>query len=381
MDKADIPFKILVVDDNPKNIQVIGTLLREADYEVGFATDGQQALDLLQANTDYDLVLLDIKMPVLDGYETCRLMKKDVRLKEIPVIFLSASRDTENIVTGFDIGGVDYLTKPFNSKELLARVHTHVQLKQKTLEVTNYAMELEKVNATKDKFFSIIAHDLRNPFAGILMVSKTILQKLTSLSEDEIRTEIEMIHTSAESAHKLLENLLIWARSQTGNIAYKPYDVPLDLLIKQCITSTTAQATAKDIRIIYKPCTEITLMTDVDMFCNVLINLMTNAIKFTKKSGTVTLSTHKTHGNIEVSVSDTGIGISPNDIGNLFRIDGNIGSQSGTQDESGSGLGLILCKEFIDKMGGTIRAESEPDKGSKFTFTLPLNTTQLHGKG
>jgi len=371
MDKADIPFKILIVDDNPKNIQVIGTLLREADYEVGFAMDGQQALYLLQANADYDLVLLDIKMPVLDGYETCRIMKKDDRLKEIPVIFLSASRDTENIVSGFDMGGVDYLTKPFNSKELLARVHTHLQLKQKTLEVKNYARELEKVNATKDKFFSIIAHDLRNPFAGILIVSKTILRKLSYISKDEIKSEVEMIYSATESAHKLLENLLIWARSQTGKIVYNPKDLPLEPMINQCIDSINVQAKAKNIRINYTSSSQITVKTDEVMFCHILVNLMTNAIKFTKDSGTVTVHTQKKSGAVEVSVIDTGIGISKKDKDNLFKIDGNIGSRPGTRNETGSGLGLILCQEFVDKMGGTIWVDSKQDKGSKFTFTLP----------
>jgi signal transduction histidine kinase len=369
--KPEKSFKILVVDDNPKNIQVIGTILREAKYEVGFAMDGKQALDMLQDSPDYDLLLLDIRMPVLDGYEVCRIMKRDDRYKEIPVIFLSASHETENIITAFDTGGVDYVTKPFNANELLARVNTHLQLKQRTLEVRNYALELEKLNATKDKFFSIIAHDLRNPFEGILMITRPLLENLSSWSADELNKQIEMIISATESGNKLLENLLIWSRSQTGSIAFKPGDLYLESIILRCIDSIRAQAKAKNIRIDYNASTKIKVKTDESMFCHILRNLLTNAIKFTRNPGTVTILVEKITGAIAVSVIDTGIGISVSDKSRLFRIDGNICSRKGTQNETGSGLGLILCKEFLDRMGGTIHVESEQGKGSRFTFTLP----------
>jgi len=372
--KADPPVKILVVDDNPKNIQVIGTILREAKYEVGFALNGKQALNLLQDSSDYDLVLLDIKMPVLDGFETCKIMKKDERLKEIPVIFLSSFHETDNIITAFDTGGVDYVIKPFNAKELLARVNTHVQLKQRTLEVKNYARELEKVNATKDKFFSIIAHDLRNPYEGIILISKALLSHLPDCSTDELKRQIELIISATDSGNMLLENLLTWSRSQTGGIAFNPHKLTLEPVIHHCIDLIIARAKAKNITINYAPTAKITVKTDEDMFCHVLRNLLTNAIKFTNDPGIVTIHTQKTSGTIEVSVIDTGIGISESDKEQLFRIDGNICSRRGTQNETGSGLGLIICKEFADKMGGTIRVESEQGKGSKFTFTLPVDT-------
>ena len=125
-------FNILVVDDNPKNIQVIGNILREVGYLVGFATEGQQALSLLKENNDYDLILLDVDMPVLNGYDTCKAIREDDSLKEIPVIFLTAFTDIENVIIGFEVGAQDYITKPFNSKVLLARVGTHLQLKHKT---------------------------------------------------------------------------------------------------------------------------------------------------------------------------------------------------------------------------------------------------------
>jgi two-component system, sensor histidine kinase and response regulator len=371
MKKAAASVKILVVDDNTRNIQVLGTILREAGYEIGFALDGRQALDLLEDSADYDLVLMDIKMPVMDGFEACRIMKSDERLSEIPVIFLSASHDTENIIAALDLGGLDYVTKPFNTKELLARVNTHVQLKQRTREVKNYAREMETLNATKDKFFSIIAHDLRNPFEGILLLCRNLTAKIPSLSADEIERQIEMIISSADSGNKLLENLLLWSRSQTGRITFNSGDLNLESAIRRCIDLIATQAKAKNIEINYRASANINIKTDEAMFSHILRNLLTNAVKFTKDSGVVTILAEKTSKGLELSVIDTGIGISENDKALLFRIDGNIASRRGTQNEAGSGLGLILCKEFIDKMGGTIRVESQQGKGSCFKFTLP----------
>jgi two-component system, sensor histidine kinase and response regulator len=371
MQKAVKPFKILVVDDNTRNIQVIGTILREARYEVGFALDGKQAIDLLNDSGNYDLVLMDIRMPVMDGYEACSIMKKDERLKEIPVIFISASHETDNIISAFDTGGVDYVTKPFNAKELLARVNTHIELRQRTLEVKNYVIELEKLNATKDKFFSIIAHDLRNPFEGILMITRNLLSKLPAGSSDEVIVQLRMLESVADSGNKLLENLLIWSRAQTGSIAFNPGEIILESLVNRCIDSISTQAEAKNIRINYTSSGEIKVYTDEAMFLHVLRNLLTNAVKFTPRDGSVNILAEKSLKGVEVSVIDTGIGISKDDIDRLFKIDGNICSRTGTQNEAGSGLGLILCGEFVEKMGGAICAESEPGKGSRFTFTLP----------
>lgn len=372
MDKPHTRSKILIVDDNPKNIQVIGTFLREGNFEIGFALDGQQALDMLKDSYDYDLVLLDITMPVMNGYEVCAIMKKDERLREIPVIFLSASHEMENIITAFDTGGVDYVTKPFNGKELLARVNTHLLLKQRTLEVTRYAQELENLNATKDKFFSIIAHDLRNPFEGILLICKALKDKINSFSREEIGKHLGLVIQATEGGYKLLENLLIWSKSQTGRLTYNPTELDPEILIRHVLEIVGPQAVVKNIRVEYHPgATGKKIMTDEAMFCHILRNLMTNAIKFTKSGGTVTIQTDTRPCAFAISVIDDGVGISKADKLRLFRIDGKVSSRPGTSNEAGSGLGLILCKEFIDKMGGSICVQSEPDKGSKFSFILP----------
>jgi two-component system, sensor histidine kinase and response regulator len=372
MNHPDTLAKILVVDDNPKNIQVIGTILRDANLEVGFALNGKQALELLQDSGDYDLVLLDIWMPVMNGYEVSKVMKNDEGLREIPIIFLSASHELENLVTAFAVGGVDYVTKPFNAMELLARVNTHLQLKKRTLEVKTYAQELEKLNATKDKFFSIIAHDLKNPFEGILLVTKGLLSNLDQYPADVIRDHMELIVSATESGHKLLENLLAWSRSQTGGLDYNPVEFGLAETIRRNISLVSPQAKAKNIRILFEPLSDTRISADEDMFCHILRNLLTNAIKFTAGPGTITIEVSNTPESLRISVTDSGIGISKEDQERLFRIDGKIRSRPGTSNETGSGLGLILCREFLNMMGGTISVDSEPGKGSRFTFTLPV---------
>ncbi|HTX88724.1 MAG TPA: hybrid sensor histidine kinase/response regulator [Bacteroidales bacterium] len=372
MEKNNKLFRVLVVDDNPRNIQVIGSILKDSGYDVGFALNGSEALDMLSDSLDFDLVLLDIKMPGMDGFEVCSFMQQDERLKEIPVIFLSASHDIEIIIAALNAGGVDYVSKPFNSQELISRVNTHIQLRFKSQELKQNAIELEKLNNTKDKFFSIIAHDLRNPFGGILLIAKTLRESLPTCSPEEIDRQIGLIISATEGGFKLLENLLVWSRSQTGAIKFEPAEFSLEKMIKKVIELILPQATAKNIGIEFqsKPA-RIRIRTDEAMFCHVLRNLLSNSIKFTKGGGTVKVEANMVGTSVEISVADDGIGISASDQARLFRIDGQISSRPGTLEEAGSGLGLILCKEFMDKMGGTIQVESELGNGSRFTFTLP----------
>jgi two-component system, sensor histidine kinase and response regulator len=377
MSQPGISAKILVVDDNPKNIQVIISILREAGYEIGFAMNGRHAIDLLESSPDYELILLDIKMPGMDGFEVCKKLKSDPGLKEIPVIFISGLNDLESIIAAFENGGVDYVTKPFNAKELLARVETHVKLRQKSREVETYAKDLEILNKTKDKFFSIIAHDLRNPFATILMMSKYILNSPTPKEPEIVNKYLKGIAEIAENGGELLDNLLNWALSQTGNIKFELSEINLEEAILKCITSISSQAQVKGIHVSYQSKDVAFMWTDEDMFFQVLRNLLNNAIKFTPKNGKVIVRAKNTAEGIEISVEDNGIGIPKEDVGKLFSIAGNIVSRPGTENEMGTGLGLILCKEFIEKMHGRIYVTSTPGKGSIFTFSLPVNPAML----
>src|SRR3990172_738523 len=233
---------ILIVDDVPKNIQLLGSILKEENYELEFATSGKEALEWLDSK-QFDLVLLDIMMPEMDGFEVCRRIKENPATREISVIFLTAKADFQSIIQGFETGAVDYITKPYNRKELLMRVKTHLtlQYQRKQLEISN---KFEK------KIFSIIGHDLRSPIGNIrtyidafLMVQEDIDPATTVLLKD--------LYILSDNAFNLLENLLNWAKSQSGGITCRPQSEEIPYRMKNILTLFQMQAENKNISLVY----------------------------------------------------------------------------------------------------------------------------------
>ncbi len=355
-------FNILIVDDVSKNIQYVAGILSNEGYEPAFAQDGATALALLDAHR-FDLVLLDVMMPGMDGFEVCRRMKETPSAKDVPVIFLTAKTDMDSIVKGFDIGAADYVTKPFNSAELLARVKTH-------LELNSAREQLRIANAAKDKFFSIIAHDLKNPLSGLLGLIDLFRARYPRYDDEKRLDHIEKIHAAADRAYKLLENLLDWSRIQTGKIPFEPIRVELAAAVSETLSLFNANAEKKEIRIANNVRPGAVVFADPDMLKAVLRNLVSNAVKFTPRGGAVDISSRTDGGAETISISDTGVGVPPQEIADLFKIDVHH-CAPGTEEEMGTGLGLILCGEFIEKNGGRIWAESRPGKGSRFSFSLP----------
>jgi two-component system, sensor histidine kinase and response regulator len=353
---------ILIVDDTPKNIQVLGKTLHDIGYNVSIATSGSQALDSVIREKP-DLILLDIQMPEMDGFEVCKILKMNPDTKGIPVIFLTAVTDSDKIVQGFELGAVDYITKPFNSAELSMRVATHIEIKQSR-------EKLKELNATKDKFFSIIAHDLKNPFSTLLGFSKLLFENAPTYTTNQIQEYAQIMNNTAKQSYTLLENLMQWAKAQTGKITVNPENNSLDDLLSITIPILSGSALKKNITIESNVAKD-NVYVDNSLTTTILRNLLTNAIKFTHHSGKITVSTQKKDEFLEVSITDTGVGIDPKNIDKLFKIDSKV-SSPGTESEEGTGLGLILCKEFVEKQGGRIWVTSELGKGSTFTFTLPL---------
>ncbi|MBK6607117.1 MAG: hybrid sensor histidine kinase/response regulator [Leptospiraceae bacterium] len=365
---------ILIVDDTPKNIQVLGKTLHEIGYNVSIATSGSQALDSVRKESP-DLILLDIQMPEMDGFEVCKILKANPYTKEIPVIFLTAVIDSEKIVKGFEIGAVDYITKPFHTAELTMRVATHIEIKQSREKIRKSNEQLKELNATKDKFFSIIAHDLKNPFNTLLGFSKLLFENAPNYTTDQIQQYAQIMNHTAKQSYALLENLMQWAKSQTEKIKIIPRNSSMNELLSITIPIINGSALKKNITIESNISTEDIVYADNSLTATILRNLLTNAIKFTHANGKITVSTQRKDIFLEVSITDTGVGIEPMNIDKLFRIDSKVTSH-GTDNEEGTGLGLILCKEFVEKQGGTIWANSEVGKGSTFTFTLPLAETK-----
>lgn len=294
-------------------------------------------------------------------------------------ILAHAYRKDEKILI---IGGVEanQLVIQNNSMHNLNREIGNLQrqlIKEKhTLEITlqqlNEAnISLKELNATKDKLLSIIAHDLRNPFHYLLNFSELLVSNLDDFSTDEIKKFAGIIHNTSQQAHKLLENLLEWSRSQTGKLIAHPEEVYPEEIANEVKMLCEKMAKSKKINLCMEiPCNDC-IYADEEMSKTVLRNLVTNALKFTFPDGTVTIGTKRIDEYVMFTVTDTGIGINPGNIDRIFQIDKDT-PELGTANEKGTGLGLVLCKDFVEKQGGTISVESQLGVGSTFSFTLPF---------
>lgn len=235
-------------------------------------------------------------------------------------------------------------------------------------------LKIQKLLSDKDLFFSIIAHDLKGPLGSSVSLSEILAQEIDTYSREEIKEITGLLHESNKNIYKLLENLLDWSRVQTGMIEYNPKKVLLNKLIEESITLNKNTALAKNIAIRFESVEVIEIELDKDMIDTVLRNLLTNAIKFTDQQGEIRVTMQKIHQKVEVSITDNGIGIPDNIKEKLFKINEKV-IQPGTENESGNGLGLLLCNEFIKKHKGEIWAESKLGKGSTFKFVLPIEKT------
>ena len=361
--------KILIIDDIAENIKVAANVLKKQNFNISYAQSGKAGIARAE-KVRFDLILLDIMMPEMDGFEVCRRLKHNEKTKEIPVIFLTAKADEDSLRKGFDAGGVDFITKPFKVTELIARMNTHIQLKfvQEQLSKTNE--EIRLANENKDKLLSIIAHDLRNPFSVLITFSKLIMDSYEEFSKEDILTYMKSFYDTSKQGFNLLDNLLKWSKSQTGKMEIIREKLDMNDLTEETITLLNSQALNKNIKLYNNVPKNLYAFADTNMILTVLRNLITNAIKFTDKGGKVEIFGEIKDTQVIIQVKDTGVGIAADDVPKIFRIDIKH-STSGTEGERGTGLGIILCKEFIEKNNGTLSVESQPGKGSTFFFSLP----------
>lgn len=369
---------ILIVEDNQDYLNYLARILVENHYEIAAARDKKAALDFLDSTNigRIDLVLLDISLSSegdTEGFDVCKQFKQSEKAKHIPIIFLSAHDDESFIVQGFNEGGVDYISKKSgakNKKEMLARVKTHVELKRSRDIIDKQIIKLKELNATKDKFFRIIAHDMRNPFIAIMEESEFIDNNYKALKEEQRIESIKDISNSSHRLFKLLENLLEWANMQLKEKKIQKNLVDLSPIIMDNIQIFNHSAKKKKIAIHNEVSSPFNVFCDKDMVNFVIRNLINNAIKFTENDGEIKIKGMEKGGDMVISISDTGVGIDEVVAGKIFRIDGGHTTR-GTDGEKGSGLGLIVCKGFLMANDGDIWAEPNPDKGSTFIFKLP----------
>jgi len=277
----------------------------------------------------------------------------------------------------FDVKIIDSILIPLQNmrKRMVVKDLLEEELTRQKVMIEKQREELELLNATKDKFFSIIAHDLKNPFASLIGASDYLVNSSDELSAEQLKNFLAIINNSARNGYRLLENLLEWSRMQTGKIAWKPQEVDLWNLVNEVVNLLTGSAENKNICLEAKVDENLIAFVDPNMINTVVRNLVSNAIKFTPTGGKIVVSSNKRGDLLEISVSDSGIGMSHDKIEKLFRIDEQV-VQNGTENETGTGLGLILCKEFVEQHKGEIIVKSEVNQGSTFTFTLPISDTK-----
>ena len=374
---------ILLVDDNDANLTVLAEALKSLDYQTVAVYNGKQALEITPGLRP-DLIMMDVIMPTMDGFAACRALKEQEETKDIPVIFMTGLSDVEEKLKGFEVGGIDYITKPFQLQEVVARVTTHLtirrqqqqlqaqntRLQEQNVLIEQHHSQLRELNLRKDKFLSIISEDLQRPFTGIFVQSERIKRQVQTKRYEELERSAEQLQTSVENYQNLLSNLQKWTKLQQGLLECQPRTVDIHLIIAKNFALFSPKAAQKQLNFTNTCEGRLMGVVDVKMFDSIIGNLLSNAIKYTTAGGSVTISTTEDAQNFNFSVSDTGCGIPEDKLSTLFQIDTKP-RHSGLSGENGAGLGLILCKEFLEKHNGRIWVESEPAKGSTFHCLLP----------
>ncbi len=363
-------FKLLVVDDVQTNVLLLKALLGKEGYGILVANNGQEALEVIR-NENPDLILLDVMMPGMDGFEVAERLKSEEYRCEIPIIFLTALDDTQSIVNGFKLGAGDFISKPFRKEELMVRIKHQLSLVAARRIIEEKNEELRKTIAGRDKMYSVIAHDLRSPMASMKMLLNTIMM---SVEKDKIDPDIfdmlEMSNKTSEEVFSLLDNLLKWTKSQLGKLTVIPQKLDISGLADGVVEVMNSVAEVKHIKLIRTDHESFFVYVDIEMIKSILRNLISNAVKFSNPDSEIKVGIKAEDGKVIVSVTDSGKGIKKEDQHKLLK-DSTHFTTYGTNSEEGSGLGLLLCRDFARKNGGELWFESEENLGSVFSFSLP----------
>jgi len=362
--------KILIVDDIPSNIQILAEAMRK-DYQIIFATTGEEALRIAMAEPHPELILLDIMLPDIDGYTVCRNLKKEKKTREIPIIFITAKSEETDETKGFEYGGVDYIIKPFSIPIVKARVQTHIELKRKRDMQKEMADRLEEINQTKNKFLGIAAHDLRSPLGSVRGFSRLLIEELSGQLTPDQQEFLDIIYQQSKHMLALVDDLLDVAVIESGK---------LDLRIQK---DSVIEMVEKRIRLFQHKLNKkgIILNTHFDSIpeiafdrtriAQVMDNLLSNAIKFSPEKGKIDIKVQKGDDRICIDVIDEGSGIPLEHQPHIFGAFQKFRKKQAGSEKS-TGLGLSIVKRIIEAHDGTIQVLSAPDDGTTMRFTLPI---------
>lgn len=359
--------KILIVDDDRLSIRILGGILKTDGYLWAEAHTGEGAIDRYKA-FDPDLVLMDVLMPGIDGFETCRLIKKTFGEQSAPVIFITAKTDSDDVVKGLTAGGVDYLPKPFKPKEVLARIRSHLQ-SQALLE------QLTKANAAKNRFLGMAAHDLRNPLASIRGIAEFLREgALGPLNPDQLDM-VQTIHGASQAMLEMVNELLDVATIESGELKLHLEKHNLGELVAKSVSLTNMEAAKKKTHVAFtSPSEPITPEIDAAKMKQVVDNLLSNAVKYSPPGSSISVlaAIDAIKGVCSIAVRDQGPGIPEGERDKLFKDFGRLSSKP-TGGEKSTGLGLAIVRKIVEAHRGTITAENLPERGCEFRFTIPLS--------
>ncbi|NEU08242.1 hybrid sensor histidine kinase/response regulator [Flavihumibacter sp. R14] len=398
-------IKILLVDDREDNLLSMELVLEKEGYSFSKATSGKDALKILLKEQDFSLILLDVKMPIMDGYETAAIIYEREKLRNIPIIFITGQDyEDSSVFKGYQYGAVDYIRKPVNPQILRSKVAVFSELfkknqllklqeerlrsineellhlnqdleervKQRTLELEKANAELKELNISKDKFLSVISHDLRNPLTALLVSSEKLYAGAENHTPKNITTLSTIIHSTSKKILQQLNELVDWAKKQQDKTNFKPESIHLFNRMNESLELLNDNAFQKQINLQNLVPKNIYVSADSQMLRSILQNVVTNAIKYTSHGGCVKVTAQPLQSMIEVCVEDSGVGMSPETRDKLFATSFS-SSISGTDNEKGSGLGLLLVKDFVAQHGGSIHIESSIGVGTTVKFTIPGN--------
>lgn len=386
---------ILCIDDEVIVLDAIKEQLQQGfgrEIIIEIAESGEEAIeifnDMLSEGMEFPVIIADFIMPGMKGDSLLETFhKKSPLTKKIMLTGQASIEGVSNAVNKANL--YRYISKPWDKEDLVLTIREaiisfnqeyiikkqneellelNLSLEKKVEERTQQLMEL---NATKDKFFSIIAHDLKNPFNTLMGFTELMRDNFEQFEHKQIKEYISILYETSRSSYALLKNLLDWARAQTGGLSIQPENIDLHKLVREVLRLIDLPASKKKINLNNNIPDKIAVFADFNTTDTIVRNLVSNAIKYTNDNGNISVDSSVSKNEVIVCVSDDGVGITADIISKLFRIDQNI-STKGTDNESGTGLGLLLCKEFIGKNNGKIWVESKPGQGSKFYFSLPV---------
>jgi signal transduction histidine kinase len=373
---------ILIVDDTPANLHVLTDMLRGAGYRARPTPSGILALRAAQTEAP-DLVLLDIRMPEMDGYEVCRRLKKIEALKDVPVIFLSALTDASVKVEAFKVGGVDYVTKPFQFEEITARVEAHLRLRrlQMALERGNRELaaanaELRELEKLRDNLFHMLVHDMRSPLTVISAALQLIQESEASDFDADTMTLLHQARGSVNALIGMVSSVLDVSRMEAGKMPVRREECDLGAMAREVISQLQLLRGGRTLRLTGGENAKH-VSADRDLISRIMQNLLGNALKFTpEESGLITIDIDVSDNRARVSVTDNGSGIPPEHQKRIFEKFAQVESDA-TVHRNSTGLGLTFCKLAVEAHGGMIGVASAPEGGSIFWFELPCQAALL----